>query len=157
MASARTGTDLRLAMIGTGPLLPAVQAAITELGLDRLVTLLGDRPNPYPILALCPYGLLTSDTEGFPNILMEMMACGVGQIVTTPCAGDLDHLHGVQVAGGFSAAALAQTLADAVSQGVDHRNAYGAALQARSLDGFIARILGEAESVSCADSRLASA
>jgi glycosyltransferase involved in cell wall biosynthesis len=150
-----TGVDLRLAMMGTGPLAPAVQAAVTELGLQNAVTFLGDRPNPYPVFAACPHGLLTSDTEGFPNVLMEMMACGVRGIVTTPCAGDLDRLSGVQVAGGFSPGDLAEALADVMPG--DRRGAYEAALQARSLDAFVTRILGETAAVSRAAAELASA
>lgn len=146
-ARARSGLDLRLVVVGSGPLAPAVEAEIASQGLDDAVVLVGDRPNPYPIFAACPYGLLTSDTEGFPNVLLEMMACGVRQIVTTPCAGDLHRLTGVHVAAGFSPGALAENLLDAARSGLDHRQAYEASLNERSLDAFLARLLGKPDEV----------
>ena len=144
-ARARSGLDLRMVVVGSGPLTSDVQAEVVRLGLDDAVILVGDRPNPYAIFAACPYGLLTSDTEGFPNVLLEMMACGVRHIVTTPCAGDLDRLGGVQVAAAFSPAALADRLVDAVRCGLDNRPAYEAPLGERSLETFLARLLGEAD------------
>jgi glycosyltransferase involved in cell wall biosynthesis len=142
-ARARSGQDLRLAVVGSGPLAPAVEQEIAGRGLRDAVLLVGDRPNPYPILAACPYGLLTSDTEGFPNVLLEMMACGVRQIVTTPCAGDLDGLTGVHVAEGFSPEILAERLVAAVRSGRDNRPAYDAPLGQRSLEAFLSRLLGD--------------
>jgi glycosyltransferase involved in cell wall biosynthesis len=142
-ARGRSGLDLRLVVVGSGPLTSAVQAEVARQGLDDAVVLVGDRPNPYPIFAACPYGLVTSDIEGFPNVLLEMMACGVRQIVTTPCAGDLDRLSGVEVVDAFSPGALADSLVDAVRRGLDNRQVYEAPLSARSLETFVARLLGE--------------
>lgn len=144
-ARRRTGQDLRLVMMGEGPLRGEVEADLARRGLGDLVVLLGNRPNPYPVFAACPLGLLTSEVEGFPNVLLEMMACGVRHVVTTPCAGDLASLRGVVVAPSFEPAVLAEALQQAMMAGVDTTDDYEAALQERDLETFLNRMLGETE------------
>jgi glycosyltransferase involved in cell wall biosynthesis len=145
-ARARTGQDLRLAMMGEGPLRAELETDLARRGLSDLVVFLGNRPNPYPVFAACPLGLLTSDVEGFPNVLLEMMACGVSHVVTTPCAGDLASLQGVVVTKSFEPDVLAAALQQAMLRGGDVRGDYEAALQDRSLGTFLNRMLGETES-----------
>lgn len=144
-ARRRTGQDLRLVMMGAGPLLADVEADVARRGLSDLVVFLGNRPNPYPVFAACPLGLVTSDVEGFPNVLLEMMACGVRHVVTTPCAGDLALLRGVVVAESFEPDVLAEALHQAVMRGADMREDYEAALRERDLETFLDRMLGETE------------
>lgn len=141
----RTGQDLRLVMMGEGPLLAEAAADLARRGLSDLVVLLGNRPNPYPVFAACQLGLLTSDVEGFPNVLLEMMACGVRHVVTTPCAGDLALLRGVVVADSFEPAALAEALHQAVIREADPHDAYEATLRERDLETFLNLMLGETE------------
>lgn len=144
-ARRRTGQDLRLVMMGAGPLLADVEADLARRGLSDLVVLLGNRPNPYPVFAACSLGLVTSEVEGFPNVLLEMMACGVRHIVTTPCAGDLALLRGIVVAKSFEPDLLAEALHQAVMRGADPRGDYEAALRERDLETFLDRMLGETE------------
>lgn len=144
-ARRRTGQDLRLVMMGEGPLLADIEADLARRGLSDLVVLLGNRPNPYPVFAACSLGLVTSDVEGFPNVLLEMMACGVKHVVTTPCAGDLASLRGVVVAASFEPEVLAEALHGAMREGGDMRADYEVALRARGLDAFLNRMLGETE------------
>lgn len=144
-ARRRTGQDLRLVMMGEGPLRAEVEADLARRGLSALVVFLGNRSNPYPVFAACLFGLVTSDVEGFPNVLLEMMACGVRHVVTTPCAGDLASLRGVVVAESFEPGVLAQAFQQAIAHGEDPRVDYEAALQERDLVTFLTRMLGETE------------
>jgi glycosyltransferase involved in cell wall biosynthesis len=144
-ARARTGQDLRLVMMGEGPLRAEVEADLARRGLSDLVVLLGNRPNPYPVFAACPLGLVTSDVEGFPNVLLEMMACGVRHVVTTPCAGDLVSLHGVAVAASFEPDVLAEAFQQAMRRGGDICGDYETVLRERSLGTYLNRMLGETE------------
>jgi glycosyltransferase involved in cell wall biosynthesis len=89
---------MHLIMIGDGPERKAVEASVERLGLTKHVTLTGHYPNPCRIMATCQLGLLTSDQEGFPNVIIEMIMSGVEHIVTTDCAGDLNSIPGVTVA-----------------------------------------------------------
>lgn len=138
-----TAQDLRMVFIGDGRLRSAVEAGITARGLDDKVALLGRRANPYAIMAACRYGLLTSSREGFPNVVLEMMACGLRKVVMTPCAGDLDALTGVTVTRGFTATELASALFDAIESGENHSEAYRALVAERSVERYLDAILGE--------------
>ena len=133
----------RLVFMGDGPLRVETEAAVRDAGLWEDVLFLGQQSNPYAVMRACHYGLLTSSREGFPNVVLEMMACGVRKIVLTPCAGDLDTLPGVHVATDFEADTLASALADAIRSGEDQSAVYRAAAAARSVDRYLDVILGE--------------
>lgn len=102
--------DMHLVMIGDGPEREAIAARIGASGLIGHVTLAGHCPSPSGIMARCDYGLLTSDTEGFPNVILEMFASGVQRVVTTDCAGGLAEIPGVCVVPLNNAAMLASAL-----------------------------------------------
>ena len=102
--------NTHLVMIGDGPLADVVSDSVHKLGLDGHVTLCGYQSNPVAIMAHCDLGLLTSDTEGFPNVILEMLAAGVPGVVTTNCAGDMKDIPGVWIANVPSPTALADTI-----------------------------------------------
>lgn len=57
---------------------------VSELGLDQDVIFLGYQDNPYKYVAKSKLFVLSSISEGFPNVLVEAMACGV-PVVATDC------------------------------------------------------------------------
>jgi glycosyltransferase involved in cell wall biosynthesis len=101
--------DMHLVMIGEGPLRGEVEGTAKRLGLEDFVTLVGQQANPISTMACCDLGLLTSNREGFPNVILEMLAAGVKTVVTTDCAGGLREIPGV-VAVEPDATALAAAL-----------------------------------------------
>lgn len=133
----------RLVFMGDGPLFLETKDAVHRAGLDGDVVFLGQQSNPYAVMRACHYGLLTSSREGFPNAVLEMMACGLRKIVMTPCAGDLDTLTGVHVAANFEPDTLASALAEAIRIGEDQSDVYRQAVAARSVDRYLDIILGE--------------
>lgn len=84
----------RLAICGTGPLEAALRAQIAALGLQDRVKLLGFQTNPFKYMARADLFVLSSEAEGFGNVLVEAMACGT-PVVSTNCphgpAEILDH------------------------------------------------------------------
>jgi glycosyltransferase involved in cell wall biosynthesis len=100
-------TNAHLVMIGDGPMRSLVEAEIHRLQMHRTVTLCGFRKNPIALMSRCRLGLLTSDLEGFPNVILEMLAAGVQGVVTTDCAGGLRNLPNVLVCDSDEPAALA--------------------------------------------------
>lgn len=60
----------------------------------------GHLENPYSIISSCDYGLLTSLREGFPNVILEMICCGVKNIVSTPCFGSIEKKYCIHITEG---------------------------------------------------------
>jgi glycosyltransferase involved in cell wall biosynthesis len=139
----QSGLDLALAMIGSGPLGDDLRQQAAALGLEERVRFLGQRANPFPIIKACAFGLLTSKHEGFPNVLLEMMACGVQRIVSTNCAGDLDTLDGIRVVDGFDAEVLAAALLPEDGTRGECGSRYTSALARRSPERFVDALLGK--------------
>jgi len=59
-----------------------LQTLVRSLGIERQVTWLGDVPNPMSILPHCDVAVLSSQSEGFSNALLEYAAVGVATVAT---------------------------------------------------------------------------
>jgi glycosyltransferase involved in cell wall biosynthesis len=94
---ATTSWRWHLVMIGDGPLLQCAKAAAEALP-PGTVSFVGYAPDPSTHFRTADIGMVTSEVEGFPNVILEMLAAGVGAVVTTDCAGDLRLVPGVTVA-----------------------------------------------------------
>jgi len=89
--------DLQLILVGDGDERPKIERLMDDLGLRANVTLLGARRDiPALLKQQATVLALTSDDEGFANVIIEAMAAGV-PVITTP-AGD----SGVIVADGVT-------------------------------------------------------
>jgi len=133
---------VQLVFMGAGPLEPEIRDNARRLGLSERVLFLGQRVNPSSVMAACDYGILTSANEGFPNVVLEMMACGIRKIVMTPCAGDLDSLSGVAVTRTDDPEELAASLRNAIHSRDDCRNIYQMVIASRSPHAYVDQILG---------------
>lgn len=78
----REYASTRFVLAGTDvlPSNPVLANGIARAGLQDAVTLLGRREDVPALLAALDVAVLSSTTEGFPNTVVEAMACGV------PCA-----------------------------------------------------------------------
>ena len=76
--------EITLYIIGEGPLREYLQQKIYEYDLQNRVFLLGKRSNVYAYLARAKAFSFSSKSEGFPNVLVEALACGL-PIVSTDC------------------------------------------------------------------------
>ena len=80
--------DIRLLMIGEGPLQGRVEGTIRNLGLSSSAQLLG-RKTPEEVAAFMRAANLLcipSDNEGLPNVLLEALSCGL-PVVSTDVGG----------------------------------------------------------------------
>jgi glycosyltransferase involved in cell wall biosynthesis len=151
-ARLRQERPLRLAIIGEAneKQTTRLRGLATELGASEDFTLLGYRRNPLPYMARAAVLVLSSRYEGFPNVLLEAMACGT-PVVSTDCpSGPSEILDG----GAYGAlvpvaddAALAAAITATMANPPDR-----ARLQARAamfdyrtaIAGYAAVLLGEA-------------
>ncbi len=79
--------DVKLALIGDGPLREMVTAIIARLDLKDNVERFGYVESIFPYLHRSRLFVMTSQTEGLPTVLLEAMGCGLPFVV--PDVGDM--------------------------------------------------------------------
>jgi len=106
--------NVKLTIVGDGPLRVELETLVSSLGLTDAVEFLGVVGNPYQYMTAADLGLMSSFSEGFPNVLIEMMAAGIKNIVTTPCAGNLDDLPKVTVTSDHSIDSMSAAITNVI-------------------------------------------
>ena len=76
--------DAKLFIVGDGPLRPALDRLICKLRIQEQVTLVGAKPNEELALwfSAADVSCLVSSREGWPNVIMESIACGTPVVAT---------------------------------------------------------------------------
>jgi teichuronic acid biosynthesis glycosyltransferase TuaC len=108
--------ETQLYILGEGPLRDELNYLVHQLSLDRRVFLLGARPNQELALwfSAADVSCLVSSREGWPNVVMESIACGtpvvatraggIPEIITTPELGILVDPDSNSIAAGLQSA-----------------------------------------------------
>jgi glycosyltransferase involved in cell wall biosynthesis len=73
----KTDKNWNLIIAGTGIMRDELHQQVKKLGLEDSVFFLGHVRNPFAIFAKCDIFVLSSRYEGFPNVLLEAMVCGL--------------------------------------------------------------------------------
>ena len=76
--------DARLMLVGDGMGRDAILSLAQELGIAERVILAGFQPDPTPFYRTADLFALSSDYEGFGNVIVEALACGT-PVVSTDC------------------------------------------------------------------------
>ena len=84
VAAIRQQCEVRLMILGKGEQEDYLCSLVHRLQLDEVVEFLGFQPNPYAYLAQADLFVLPSLFEGFGNVIVEALACGV-PVVSTDC------------------------------------------------------------------------
>jgi glycosyltransferase involved in cell wall biosynthesis len=74
--------DVRGVIVGDGPLRPELEALARALGVHGAIVFLGSRPDARRLIAGLDLFVLSSLTEGFPNVLLEATFLGVSCVAT---------------------------------------------------------------------------
>ncbi len=76
------GLDLRIRLVGEGPLRQELESRAFELGLGELIHFVGYTSDVQGLFASSAFLAHTSDAEGCPNVILEAMACSRAVVTT---------------------------------------------------------------------------
>ena len=88
---AKLPTHYHLTLVGSGAEEEKLKHLSKELGLGKRVSFEGHQTNPYPYMKRADLFLLTSEHEGFPNVLLEANALGL-PVVAFACPGGITEI-----------------------------------------------------------------
>ena len=93
-AQIRAATDARLVILGEGEKRAPLESLVESLGLQESVDLPGFVDNPFNYMARADVFVLSSQWEGFGNVIVEAMACGTPVVSTNCPSGPAEILDG---------------------------------------------------------------
>ncbi|HGN0242049.1 glycosyltransferase [Proteus mirabilis] len=86
-------TNISLVIIGSGPEENSLKAYTQQLGLSEKIIFLGHQDNPFPIIKNSVALISASRTEGFPNVIIEALACSTPVIHSDCISGPREILQ----------------------------------------------------------------
>lgn len=92
--------DAGLLILGEGDLQEELKKVIQNYNMQDSIKLLGVKKNPFAYMAKCDIYVSASKHEGFPNTLVEAMACGLPVISVDCMTGPREILadqHNIQI------------------------------------------------------------
>jgi glycosyltransferase involved in cell wall biosynthesis len=103
-----------LTILGEGPLRSDLERLAHDVGVAERVRFAGFHGNPYPFFAAADAFVLSSRYEGFPNVVLEALACGT-PVIATPAPGGVREILDAVPESIVSESISAASLADAIT------------------------------------------
>lgn len=116
--------EYKLIILGDGPEKLNLLAEVDKLNLENFVLFPGNVDNPFIYFHHAEIGVISSKTEGFPNVLLEMMASGIKQIVTTPCTKALNNIPNILISKDSSKFGIAKSINKAIDMNLNYSEEY---------------------------------
>ncbi|MDE6735643.1 MAG: glycosyltransferase [Desulfovibrio sp.] len=114
----KRGRDFNLCLVGRGSLRESLEQLAKDRGLERRVHFAGYQRNPYALMARSAALALSSNREGFPNVLVEALCLGIPVVATNCPSGPDEILRGGEF-GRLVPMNDAHALADALEAALD--------------------------------------
>lgn len=134
--------DLTLLILGKGERHKDLEDLANHLGVRARVVFLGFVENVFPYFKNAKVCVVSSRIEGFPNVLLQMMACN-SRVVSTECAGGIKDIDGILVADVEDVVSLSKGLTDALSDDFndsEKRDLFSSELKRRDFYSFFNNI-----------------
>ena len=129
--------NLKLVILGDGPLRGVLEQLIKEQNLCNSVFLPGFAENVYPWFKKAEMCVLSSRKEGFPNVLLQMMSQNK-KVVSTLCAGDINTIKGIYTCEPDSLEGLRKAMADCLKGNISgEEELFEQELRGRSIKRYI--------------------
>jgi N-acetylgalactosamine-N,N'-diacetylbacillosaminyl-diphospho-undecaprenol 4-alpha-N-acetylgalactosaminyltransferase len=75
----------KLVIVGGGIMEDELKQKVSDLGMNDKVIFCGFENNPFKYVSRSDCFVLSSEVEGFPNVLIEALACGI-PVISTDCS-----------------------------------------------------------------------
>lgn len=111
----------KLIILGKGRLKSKLEKMVRNLGLEENVYFAGFENNPYRYIARSDLFVLSSFFEGFPNALVEAMACGV-PVISTDCPSGPSEIITTELNGILTPVGEADRIGNAICRVLDDVN-----------------------------------
>ena len=127
-----------LVILGTGPLEQELKELGKTLGLEKNVSFLGFVQNPLAYMKQADIFIITSAWEGFGNVIVEALYCGL-KIVATDCPSGPSEILNNGEYGALCPVGDAKQIVEAISN-LEYKQASAKKQKERALDFHVDRI-----------------
>lgn len=120
-----TSLNVKLTILGEGPLRLELEALVVQLGLQDRVAMPGFAVDPYPWFRSADLFVLSSQWEGFGNVIVEALECGVPVVCTDCPSGPAEILENGRygrLVPTQDPSALASAIAQSFAEPIDREN-----------------------------------
>lgn len=139
--------NYKLVLIGDGPEREYLENLTRELDIIDRVIFTGKINNPIQWFANAKIGVISSEIEGFPNVLIEMMSAGINYVVSTPCTDGVYDIPNILVIENCSVNELRRGIEQALDNQLNFSRIYQKYIKdERSADFFWNKVLHITES-----------
>ncbi|NQZ04707.1 glycosyltransferase [Idiomarina sp.] len=136
--------NVKLHLVGSGPLFDHLKLLARNLDVSNDVIFHGKVQDPIRIFSMCEVGVIPSVSEGFPNVLLEMMCSGVARIGSTLCTDAVLSIPRLKIARTPEPHDLLETLESLVANREDYSAEYQKyVLQKHSSSKFLMEVVNQ--------------